>query len=175
MQKVKWFFVITVLFFVTVSFLRPEKEKIRWITVNELTQAYKKEPRPVIFDVYTDWCGWCKVMDKETYAKEKVAAYINQHYYAVKFNAESTETVVFGGKKYGYNAANRSNDFAGYLLFGQLSFPTTVFLSSLDARPSPLAGFLKPAELEAPLKYFGDGAYQKQNFPEFMKTFKSNW
>jgi thioredoxin-related protein len=175
MQKVKWFFVITVLFLSNVSFLHPEKEKIKWLSFDELSIAYKKEARPIIFDVYTDWCGWCKVMDKETYSKEKVASYINSHYYAVKFNAESTAPVVFNGKKYGYNASNRSSELANYLLFGQYSFPTTVFLSSIDARPAPLAGFLKPAELEAPLKYFGDGAYKKQNYDEFMKSFKPSW
>jgi thioredoxin-related protein len=175
MQKVKCFFILGTVFLSSVSFLTPAKEKIKWLSFDELKLAYKKQARPILFDVYTDWCGWCKVMDKDTYSKDDVAAYINTHYYAVKFNAESTDSVSFGNKKYGYNPVTRSNDLAMYLLFGQMSFPTTVFLSAVEARPAPLAGFLKPSELEAPLKYFGDGAFQKQNFNEFMQSFKASW
>ncbi len=55
-------------------------------------------------DVYTNWCGWCKVMDRKTYRINKLASYVNEHYYAVKFNAESKDSLVFNNKKYGYNA-----------------------------------------------------------------------
>jgi len=177
MQKVKWLSVLAIAVIAATSF-RPsyhEKEKIHWLTVAELQQAYKKEARPILFDVYTSWCGWCKVMDKDTYSKEDVVAYINEKYYAVKLDAESKDSVMLGNRKFGYNAASKTNDLASYLLFGQMAFPTTVFLSAPDARPAPLAGFLKPKELEAPLKYFGDGAYSKKDYAEFLKTFSSTW
>ncbi len=175
MQKVKTFFVLILTVTVIASFIRPAKEKINWLSLQQVQEAYKKQPRPILVDVYTDWCGWCKVMDKETYSKEHVAAYINEHYYAVKFNAESRDSAMLGSKKYGYNSEYRSNDLAVYLLFGQMSFPSTVFLSTPDARPAPLPGYMKPSELEAPLKYFGDGNFQKQDYPQFMKDFKSSW
>jgi len=177
MQKIKWLFIVVVLSVAATSFRFPdhEKEKINWLTVAELQQAYKKEARPVLFDVYTSWCGWCKVMDKDTYSKEDVVKYINEKYYAVKLDAESKDSVVLGDGKFGYNAANKTNELASYLLFGQMEFPTTVFLSDLNARPAALAGFLKPKELEAPLKYFGDGIYSKKDFSEFLKTFTSTW
>ena len=44
-------------------------------------------------DVYTDWCGPCKLMDKNTFQNPYVAAYVTEHYYAVKFNAEGNETI----------------------------------------------------------------------------------
>jgi hypothetical protein len=67
------------------------------------------------------------------------------------------------------------NDLAVYLLYGQMSYPSTVFLSSVDAKPAPLPGFLKPKEIEPPLRFFGEGIYKTNNFPEFMKAFKSRW
>jgi len=114
-------------------------------------------------------------MDKNTYSNDKVAAYINEHFYAVKFNAESTESVKLGIKKYDFNPAYNANDLAVYLLGGRMGYPTTVLLSSLDAQPAPLSGYLKPSELEPPVKYFGEGAYKKQDFPEFMKAFAGTW
>jgi uncharacterized protein YyaL (SSP411 family) len=128
-----------------------------------------------LIDIYTSWCGWCKVMDKQTYSNPKVAAYINEKYYAVKFDAESKAEVEWNGQTYQYNPQNKVNDLAVYLLYGQMSYPSTVFLSSVDAKPAPLPGFLKPKEIEPPLRFFGEGIYKTNNFPEFMKAFKSRW
>lgn len=175
MQKVIGFLTGVVILLVTASFMQPAKEKIQWLTMAEMQAAYSKNPKPILVDVYTSWCGWCKVMDKQTYSNDKVAAYINEKYYAVKFDAESKDSVEWNGKKYGYNEKYKVNDVAMYLLFGELSYPSTVFLPTLDARPAPLAGYLKPKELESPLKFFGDGVYKTKNFPEFIKAFKGGW
>ena len=96
-------------------FIKHEKEKVKWLSIAEMQVAYKKKPKPILVDVYTSWCGWCKVMDKETYSNEKVAAYINEKYYAVKFDAESKDSVEWNGKKYGYNAQNKINDLAQFI------------------------------------------------------------
>ena len=175
MQKVTRFFIIVILFFITVSFIPSGKGKVQWITMAALQEAYSKNPKPILVDVYTSWCGWCKVMDKETYTNEKVAAYINEHYYAVKLDAEQKEPVEWNGKKYGYDKLNKVHELAIYLCYGQLSFPTTVFVTALNAQPTPLSGYLKAKEIESPLKFFGEGAYKTQNFPEFDKAFNTSW
>ncbi len=175
MQKVLGFLLIVFPLVSILSFSSPKNEKIKWISLKELQAEYARHPRPILIDVYTSWCGWCKVMDKDTYSNDKVAAYINKNFYAIKFDAESTDSVTLGSKKYGFAAAYNSNQLAVYLLGGQMAYPTTVFLSSLNAQPAPLPGFLKPAELEAPLKYFGEGSYKKQEYPAFMKGFTGSW
>lgn len=175
MQKVAVYFIAFIMLAGSTAFVTASKEKVQWLTVAELQEAYKKNPKPILIDVYTSWCGWCKVMDRETYAKDKVAEYINEHYYALKLDAESKETFEWNGKQYGYNAQYKSNDLAIYLLYGQMSYPSTVFLAAIDAQPAPLAGYLKPKELEPPLKFFGEGAYKTQKYPEFMSSFKPSW
>ena len=175
MQKVTIIFTSLLLILLNASFIVPAKEKINWLTLAELEAAYQKEPRPVLIDMYTDWCGWCKVMDKDTYGKENVATYINEHYYPVKFNAETRDSVSFAGKTYQYNKNYKANDLAIYLSFGQLSFPTTIFLSSVEAQPAPIPGFMKPSDIEAPLKYFGDGIYKTKSFADYMKSFSRTW
>jgi len=34
----------------------------------------QKSKRPVLVDVYTQWCGWCRRMDKDVYARADVRA-----------------------------------------------------------------------------------------------------
>ena len=152
-----------------------EQETVEWKTISEALEQAPKTDKKIILDVYTDWCGWCKVMDKKTYANENVARYINDRYYAVKFNAESEKDVTFNGKVYKYNSRYKTHELALYLSKGRLAYPNTIFLTSPDAEPAPLEGYLKPSELEAPLKYFGEKASGSQSLQQFVQTMKKEW
>src|SRR4051812_5396973 len=74
------------------------REKPDWMKLDELNEKIKSAPKPVIIDLYTNWCYWCKVMDKKTYTSAKVISYINEHFYAVKLDAESKEVVQWNAK-----------------------------------------------------------------------------
>jgi thioredoxin-related protein len=150
-------------------------EKLTWMTLKEAQQAMLTEKRPILIDLYTDWCGWCKVMDKKTYTNAKVIAYLQQNFYPVKLNAETKEAVNWNEKTYNFNHANRTNDFALFLTYGRLSYPTTVIMPVDNSGPQPIPGYLEPKELELIVKYFGDGKYGKQPFEEYQKGFKGEW
>src|SRR5690606_17010397 len=65
-----------------------QKSSIQWKTFEEVEALMKTKPKKVLIDVYTDWCGWCKKLDKEVYENPMAIQYINEHFYAIKFNAE---------------------------------------------------------------------------------------
>jgi thioredoxin-related protein len=77
------------------------QEQITWMKFEEAIAANAKDPKMILVDVYTDWCGWCKKMDKETFTDPKVVDHLKQNFYAVKLNAENTNRKFdFMGKTY---------------------------------------------------------------------------
>lgn len=175
MQKLKPALFFCLIIFCSATSKTHNNEKIQWLRMDEISLKTKEQSKPILIDLYTDWCYWCKVMDKKTYTHSKVIAYINEYFYSAKVNAETHDIVNWKDKTYRYNNKYQINDFALFLTFGRASFPTTVIIPDENSAPIPIAGFMEPRELEPILKYFGDGAYKTKNFPEFEKTFKSSW
>lgn len=133
---------------------------IKWVTFDELNQLQKKEPKKVFFDVYTDWCGWCKVMDKNTFSHKKIGKYVNKNFYAVKLNAESYEKVLFNGEVL-YCA-----DIAAK--WGVNSYPTTVYLDeNLNPLTRPIGGYLDTTEFNKIVHYFGENAYKTLPYDKY--------
>lgn len=176
MKKNALLALVSTVFIFSFTKVKPtEKEKINWLTMDEVNVKMKSDPKPVIIDLYTDWCYWCKVMDKKTYTNSKVISYINQHFYAVKLNAETKDDVKWDNKNYEYNSGDKINDFALYVTQGQLAFPNTVIFPEMQKPPAAIPGFMEPKEIEVILKYFGEGIYKKQNFNVYSANFKATW
>ena len=127
-------------------------------------------------DVYTTWCGPCKMMSAQTFNKPEIAKYINDNFYAVKFDAESKDSVKFD--KYVFVSTDASNpkaphQFAASILDNQLAYPSIVFLSNQIQRLDILKGFMPPQKFEPVITYYGSGDYQKTKWEDYEKSFVS--
>jgi thioredoxin-related protein len=150
---------------------------VKWMTLEQAIEKSKTEKRKIIIDVYTDWCGWCKVMDKNTFSEPAVAKLLNDKFYAVKFDAEQTEDVVFRGTTYKFIPQGNSgvHQFAAALLNNQLSYPTVVFIEEDFKSVSPIPGFKKADEFHKMLTFFSQNYYKngEAGRAEFEKVYKS--
>lgn len=106
---------------------------IEWLSLEEAYARNQEEPRKIFVDVYTDWCGWCKKMDKVTFANDKVADYANEHYYAVKLDAESDREFEMAGQKMTEQAVARQ--------LGVRSYPTIVLIHEDFQKFQPVPGY----------------------------------
>ncbi|MBI4946326.1 MAG: DUF255 domain-containing protein [Bacteroidetes bacterium] len=151
-------------------------EGIHWHTFQEAVELGKKEKKKVFIDVYTSWCGWCKVMDKNTFTNPVIASYINEKFYAVKLDAEMKDTVRFNNNTFvnpSPNVPRSTHQLAQSLLGNKLSYPTTVYLDEDFNLITQVPGYLQPAQLEPIVKYFGENVYKTIQWEEYSKTFKS--
>lgn len=143
--------------------------KINWIGIEEAAEKIKKQPRKVVIDVYTDWCGWCKKMDKSTFTDPAVVAYINKNYYAVKLDAEGKTPITLNGHTYTYKEQYRAHELAIALLQGQMSYPTTVYLDEKFNMLTPVPGYLDAPTFHKILTYFGDNHHKSKTWEEYAK------
>ncbi|QJW87908.1 DUF255 domain-containing protein [Spirosoma taeanense] len=156
-----------------------ERKHINWLTVQEAYILTQKKPKKFVVDVYTDWCGWCKVMDRETFSKPAIVDYVNQNYYAVRLNAEQPGDITLGKQTFKYvSSANGRGvqELAAALMKNQLSYPTTVFLDEKFQLIQPIAGYLEPRTFHQIITYFANDYHQKEPFDQFKAgTYVKNY
>jgi len=150
---------------------------IKWLTISEAVQLNQTNPKKFIVDIYTDWCGWCKTMDRTTFSEVDIAAYINAHYYPVKLNAEQKEDIIINGQtfKFKENGRRGYHELAAALTNGQLSYPTVVMIDEKLVILEVSPGYKKPAEMDMLMHYYGDNAHKTVSPTSFRDSFKSKF
>jgi len=175
---------LVVLFFSSIFFSIAQDKGINWMSLEDAVEAQNKEPRKIIMDMYTTWCGPCKLLDKNTFQNKDVTTYINKNYYAVKFNAEGNTDVTFKEKKYSnpnFDASkkgrNSQHEFAG--LLGVQAYPTIVFLDENGGLIAPIPGYKTPNQLEIYLKLFASNKYKdvttKELWEQYQREFQPSF
>lgn len=153
---------------------QPKKKGVTWSNAETITGLMQQQPKPIVVDVYTNWCQYCKVMDATTWKNDSVTAYMQEHYYALKLNAEDKNELAWMGNSYAYVSRYKVNELAVALLRGNMVYPSTVIIPP-SGEWQVLPGVLKPTELEMVLKYYGTDAWQTMDFLEWQRSFSSTW
>lgn len=155
--------------------------QVKWMTFEQALIAQKQNPKKIFMNFYADWCSPCKVMDKETYGNDIIAAHINENYYAVKFNAEDKNNIAFAGRTFSnpqYRSGKKKNSIHELTKYMNVNtVPSIVFLDE-NANPiTILQGALTAKELEPYIPFIANDEYKKlvtrEQWESYQKKFKS--
>ena len=171
----KFTIITAILFLFTLSGISQEKAKVKWYSFEKAVKLNKENPKKILVDVYTDWCGWCKKMKKQTFNHPEIAGYINKHYYPVRFNAETNKNVKFKGRMFSKKEkeGRRPHDLAIALLNGKMSYPSVAYLNGNNELITTVPGYFGPKEYEPVLKFFARDIYKTKSFKAYKKQFEN--
>lgn len=118
--------------------------------------------KPVVVDVYTDWCTWCKRMDQDVYSRPEVKQYLAAHFVTVKLNAEYTTAARYEGKAFTSRSLAERFRVNGY--------PTTIFLRANGTHIANVPGYVPADRFMLLLRYIGDGHMERGvSYDDFVK------
>lgn len=178
----KKFILFTLITFLSLgAYAQKKAVQIKWLTLEQAVAAQKKNPKKIMMDAYTVWCGPCKMLDKNTFTNADLINYVNKNFYAVKFNAEGNDVVNYKGNKltnpnFDPSKTGRNSQHQLSQVLGVKAYPTILFLDENAEVIAPVIGYRTAQELELYLKYYKEdkhkGINEKENFEKYSADFK---
>ncbi len=169
----KQILIITLLVGLTVQTFSQE---INWMSIEEMEQIQKTNPKKVLIDIYTDWCGWCKRLDATTFKDPKIIAYLNKNFHCVKLDGEERDVVTYKGVEFKFVPTGRRgyHQLASGFMNGRISYPTlTVLDENLDIL-QVFKGYQQPEDFLPILVFLGDEIYKEKDWETFLTEFNTS-
>jgi len=167
---------LALMFFTATSMAAKAQSVVNWLSWEEALELNKKEKKKILVDVYTNWCRYCKQMEKTTLSDPYIVQYVNENYYPIKFNAEQKEEIVFNGKTYKYvgSFSRRGyHELAYEIMKGKMSYPTVVFINENLEVIQPVAGFLQKEKFEMIMTFFAENYYKAVPWKKFEHAYRT--
>jgi len=162
-----------------VTLVSNDGEETKWYSFNEAVELNAKNGKKLFVDVYTNWCGPCKWLDKNTLSHPGIQKIMDEYFIPVKFNAEGNDTISFDGKVFvnkNPNAAARmsTHEFTPYIASTPqgVAYPTMVFFNNELELIQPITGALRPRQLEPILVFIGGDHYLSTPWEDFVAEYQ---
>lgn len=142
------------------------QDKVNWVSWEEAMTAAADNPKKVYIDIYTDWCGYCKKMDRETFTDPEVVKYLNENFYPVKFDAEQKEEITFNETSFKHRPGGRGgvHELAVALLNNQMGYPAFVILDEEFARILISPGYKGPKDVMMEMEFANEEMYKTKGW-----------
>lgn len=168
-----------VVLFLSMTIAQKNEGEVKWYTFEEAVELNKKEEsRKLFIDVYTDWCKWCHEMERTTFKDPKIVEILNNDFYAVRFDAESQDTIQFQG----YELINeKAGERKGYphqlaiaLLQGKMSYPSIAYMNEKNQLITAIPGYFNAERLEPVLKFIHEDAYTHTSLKDYVQSYTTD-
>ncbi|MBK7868253.1 MAG: DUF255 domain-containing protein [Ignavibacteriales bacterium] len=132
-------------------------QSLKWYTPAEGFPSADSSGKMVLLDAYTEWCGWCKVMDTATYGKKDVIEALNKEFVCIKYNPETDGNISIAGTSYTPEEFGKVFKVSGY--------PATAFFTKKGEFIQTITGYIEEAEfLTKVIPFIKSGDATKINY-----------
>ncbi len=162
-------YILTVASLLFVLNISHAQKKVNWVSWDEAIAAATDNPKKIYIDIYTDWCGYCRKMDRETFTDPGVIKYLNENFYPVKFDAEQKESINFNETEFKHIAGGRGgvHELAVALLNNQMGYPAFVILDEEFSRILISPGYKGPSDVMMEMEFANDETYKTKTWTAF--------
>ncbi|MFN3378767.1 MAG: thioredoxin family protein [Runella zeae] len=128
-------------------------QAVQWTSFEHLSDSLRKERKPLLVFIHTDWCKYCKVMETKTFKEPLLADALNKDFYCLSLNAEETKSLVFLNRKYKFKPTGVNtgiHELAEVLGTeqGKLTFPTMVLFDQNLQLQGRIVGVMAAKQLQ---------------------------
>ncbi|MBI9089480.1 MAG: thioredoxin family protein [Desulfobacterium sp.] len=147
--KIATLLIAIMLFAVLIPATAPAGE-IRWQSYDTGMAMAKDQGKKVLLYFHTDWCGYCKKLEKTTLKKPSVIDYINDNFIPITVDGDREKKITSS--------------------YGVRAFPTIWFLESDHTKLSSLPGYVDGKTMGGILKFIKTDSYNTMSYKDFKKT-----
>ena len=151
-------------------------QSIQWLSWEEAIELSESQKKKFFVDIYTEWCTWCKKMDESTFTNPNIIAYMNENYYAIKFDAEQREDITIGDNTYKFVKSGKRgfHELAFEITRGRLSYPTVVFLDENMRVIQSLGGYWNAERFKVMMSFFAENHYKSTPWNIYSQQIKES-
>lgn len=122
-----FFIKLGLFFFLFMSLQTSKAQTISWTDFESLGDSLRQTPKPLLIFVKAKWCKYCKMQENSTFKDKKLQKVLNENFYCLKLDAESTKTIKFLNRTY-QSSQTAYHQLAEYLAKskGEVTLPTTL-------------------------------------------------
>jgi thioredoxin-related protein len=134
--------------------VQEKKAQIQWLAFDDGLAQARSTKKPIMINFYTDWCVYCKKLERETLQDPEVARTLESSFIAIRLDAEN------GSARLSYRGKSFSNvEFSRY--FGVTAFPSIAFLNDKGEAITMVPGFVPAPQFSVFLNYIRRECYLK--------------
>lgn len=151
-----------------------QAQEVKWQTIENASKT-ENTTKLYFIDFYTNWCGWCKRMDRDTFSDSTVATILNKYYIPIKFNAEGASQFEWNSRTFtkgiSVNGRPATHTFVTYVLGNKIGYPSFAIFNAEKRLLQVIPGYVKADEFAQILWYFASGSYTRLPYERYQQTF----
>jgi thioredoxin-related protein len=145
---------------------------VNWLPLTEALKLNKEKPKGIFLTFYTKSNAASSVMLVNAFSHRKVAEYLNEHFYCVRLDAQTEDTLIWDKKYYNKHETGNYNELAITMMKNNMQFPSVFYLDGSNKLIMTENSYLSPEALYILSNYVVSESYKTQPFAEFVKKFK---